>query len=238
MSYSQIGRRYGKAPETATRSGDQSRRRLSPQRLLERPPATGVPSDHDRDALMAALDALDQRLLFYSCDGALVHTTRGFRNALADDEPRSLRDEIQLFAASSCGLARLRRMKEGEVVERMVVQELPGSPARRLVASYIGLDLFGGGPTVLIALEAGATDPLDADLLKQRFGFTAAQCRVARLLARGRTNREIADALCLSPHTARNHTQSILQRLGVSSRAQVASLLLRLHAGADEDEQI
>lgn len=236
MSYGQIGRRYSHPADAAHRSGERPRPRLSPQRLLERGSASGAPNDHDRDALMAALDALDQRLLFYSCDGVLVHATRGFRKAVADDEPR-LREEIQLFAASSCGLARLRRMKEGEVVERMVVQELAGTPSRRLVASYIGLDLFGGGPTVLIAMEAGATDPLDADLLKQRFGFTAAQCRVARLLARGHTNREIADALCLSPHTARNHTQSILQKIGVNSRAQVASVLLRLHSGGFENEQ-
>lgn len=237
MSYSQIGRRYSRPADAAARSGERPRPRFSPQRLLERAPATAAPSDHDRDALMAALDALDQRLLFYSCEGDLVHATREFRKAVADDEPR-LRDEIQLFAASSCGLARLRRMQDGEVMERMVVQELAGTPSRRLVASYIGLDLFGGGPTVLIALEAGATDPLDAHLLKQRFGFTPAQCRVARLLARGHTNREIADTLCLSPHTARNHTQNVLQRLGVNSRAQVASVLLRLHAGGHEDEQI
>jgi len=42
------------------------------------------------------------------------------------------------------------------------------------------------------------------------------------LIARGLTNREIAQALAISERTAGNHVQLILNKLGVSSRAQIA----------------
>ena len=42
------------------------------------------------------------------------------------------------------------------------------------------------------------------------------------LLARCKTNGEIAEALCISPHTARHHTEAVLRKLEVGSRRQVA----------------
>ncbi|TQM79582.1 regulatory LuxR family protein [Saccharothrix saharensis] len=44
---------------------------------------------------------------------------------------------------------------------------------------------------------------------------------VARLLAQGRTNREIADVLFLSPRTVEQHVARVLRKLGVASRAQL-----------------
>ena len=40
-----------------------------------------------------------------------------------------------------------------------------------------------------------------------------------RLVAAGKTNREIAKALVLSDHTVRRHLQNIFNKIGVSSRA-------------------
>ena len=48
------------------------------------------------------------------------------------------------------------------------------------------------------------------------------ESEVAALVARGLTNRQIAADLVISERTADGHVASILSKLGVSNRAQVA----------------
>jgi DNA-binding NarL/FixJ family response regulator len=45
---------------------------------------------------------------------------------------------------------------------------------------------------------------------------------VAALVARGMSNREIAEALAISPATAERHVANIMNKLGYRSRAQIA----------------
>ena len=54
-------------------------------------------------------------------------------------------------------------------------------------------------------------------------GLTPREREVAALLARGLTNREIASELVISEGTAANHVERILNKLGLHSRAQVAT---------------
>lgn len=50
---------------------------------------------------------------------------------------------------------------------------------------------------------------------------------VLALIARGMENAEIADALDISPRTAKNHVSSILAKLGLPSRIQAAIFAVR-----------
>ena len=56
------------------------------------------------------------------------------------------------------------------------------------------------------------------------FGLTEREADVLRLLADGRTNREIGDALFISPKTVSVHLSSIMRKLGVRRRADAARI--------------
>jgi DNA-binding NarL/FixJ family response regulator len=53
-------------------------------------------------------------------------------------------------------------------------------------------------------------------------GLTRRERDVVALLARGQTNRQIAEALVLTEGTVENYVQRILGKLGVNNRAQIA----------------
>jgi DNA-binding NarL/FixJ family response regulator len=67
-------------------------------------------------------------------------------------------------------------------------------------------------PTLTIPEQITGTSPL-----------TRRQREVAVLIARGYSNKQIADELVLTTGTASNHVAQILRRLGCRSRAQVAT---------------
>jgi DNA-binding NarL/FixJ family response regulator len=56
-------------------------------------------------------------------------------------------------------------------------------------------------------------------------GLTPRELEVAKLVAAGLTNAELAQRLFISPRTAAVHVSKILSKLGVSSRTQVADRL-------------
>ncbi|MGH2560235.1 MAG: helix-turn-helix domain-containing protein [Thermomicrobiales bacterium] len=58
-------------------------------------------------------------------------------------------------------------------------------------------------------------------------GLTPREVEIARLLAEGLSNQQIADALSISLRTAQTHVANILNKLGLSSRAAVAAHAVR-----------
>jgi DNA-binding NarL/FixJ family response regulator len=53
--------------------------------------------------------------------------------------------------------------------------------------------------------------------------LTSRERDVVRLVAQGRTNREIGEALVMSSGTARTHVEHVLGKLGLRSRAEIAA---------------
>ena len=51
-------------------------------------------------------------------------------------------------------------------------------------------------------------------------GLTAREVEVLRLVAQGRSNKEIADELFIAQKTARNHVERVYAKLGVNNRTQ------------------
>jgi DNA-binding CsgD family transcriptional regulator/tetratricopeptide (TPR) repeat protein len=76
---------------------------------------------------------------------------------------------------------------------------------------------------------AGAADgpPPDAHA-GASLGLTARELEVLALVAEGRSNRQVADALFISAKTASVHVSNILAKLGVGSRVEAAAVAHRL----------
>jgi DNA-binding CsgD family transcriptional regulator len=65
-------------------------------------------------------------------------------------------------------------------------------------------------------------------------GLTEREVDVLKLVAAGRTNAQIADALFISIKTAGTHVSHVLAKLGVATRGEAAALAHREHLFADE----
>jgi len=115
----------------------------------------------------------------------------------------------------------------GEHVVPVTPLELPSSPAtqtldqlrqneavmlftqRAVAASALALGESGH-------VAAGVSDGTRTGLLGKR------QAEVAELVAEGLSNKQIGARLFISEHTVDSHVRSILNKLGVNSRAQIA----------------
>jgi len=74
------------------------------------------------------------------------------------------------------------------------------------------------------SIVPAAAQPTPARAAKQRFGgLTAREREVARLIARGLSNRGIADQLILGERTIESYVGNILSKMGFTSRAQIAA---------------
>ncbi|WP_217162339.1 LuxR family transcriptional regulator [Streptomyces sp. AC512_CC834] len=137
-------------------------------------------------------------------------------------------------------LARVRRRLAGALLatggedERARATEL--LRLARTVADHLGarplsdaVGLLGrrarltlGGTAGPAAAAAAPVDPADA------LGLTGRERDVLRLVSDGRTNRQIAEELFISPKTASVHVSNILAKLGVSGRGEAAAVAHRL----------
>jgi DNA-binding CsgD family transcriptional regulator len=68
--------------------------------------------------------------------------------------------------------------------------------------------------------------------VSDELGLTPREREVLALIADGRTNRQIAEALFISAKTASVHVSNILAKLGVANRGEAAAVAHRLHLTA------
>jgi non-specific serine/threonine protein kinase len=87
-----------------------------------------------------------------------------------------------------------------------------GLPMADAVAEGRGTTLSQSAASAAAVPEGGPADPL-----------TAREREVAQLVADGKTNRQIAEALVITEWTVDTHVRHILAKLNLRSRAQVAA---------------
>lgn len=125
------------------------------------------------------------------------------------------------------GAGRIRSAHPAVACALMSGMDDPGLATRARAAGLVGyfpksleLDRLLAGLARLAVGEvwfeeaAPAADPL----------LTPRQQQILRLAARGASNKEIAQALGIAPHTVKNHLAQVFERLGASNRAQAVLL--------------
>lgn len=78
---------------------------------------------------------------------------------------------------------------------------------------------------VLDKLRRDHIEPLET--LDTADTLSARELEVLKLVARGLENSQIAEELCISPRTAKNHLSNVLAKLGMSNRVQAAIYAVR-----------
>jgi DNA-binding CsgD family transcriptional regulator/PAS domain-containing protein len=177
------------------------------------------------DDLTRTLDTLGQAILIANHTGRVLHRTPALERLLGEDpEGARILEQVQLVVRS---LTTLTPPRAGDPPLSAATRDVRTRVARYRLYSSHHLEPLTAGPLILVSVERLTPEPLPDDMLRERFGLTRAEIRVARLLGDGKTNAEIAEALVISPHTAERHTERILHKLGVRSRAAVGAVLLK-----------
>ncbi len=101
------------------------------------------------------------------------------------------------------------------------------APALKAVMS--GQSVFGN--EIVTRLPELMRQEKGADLSDYSVGEREKE--LIRLVARGLSNREIADAMCLSEGTVRNYLSAVLEKLGLRDRTQLAVFYLRGGSGKE-----
>ena len=160
----------------------------------------------------------------------------------------------ELWSAAAAALDRVERGPLAAYCRRHEAEALVAAGASRTEAggplreAYAVAIRLGAGPLVreieLLAQRAridvavrDAPPTGTVPSAEEVLGLTAREAEVLELLARGRTNREIAATLVISVRTAGIHVSHILRKLGVPNRLEAAAIAHRLAATAGHPER-
>jgi len=101
-----------------------------------------------------------------------------------------------------------------------------GDPGGLLAAAHaaaVSLGMASLAARAAAAPQAART----AEVRLFRDGLSAREVEVLRLVAEGRSNREIGESLFISQNTVANHVRSILSKTGCANRADAAAYATR-----------
>jgi DNA-binding response OmpR family regulator len=117
----------------------------------------------------------------------------------------------------------LQRRARSEMASDQVALSSSTS-AIKLQLAYVGQI---GSDEILLRLLEGEFEN-DNLVLKRKLQLTQRESEVLMWIARGKSNRDIAEILDLSPRTVNKHLEQIYAKLGVENRASAAALAVRM----------
>lgn len=176
-------------------------------------------AEGDLDTAEQASSALDAVAATLPSDAvaAAAATARG-RVRLAAGKPGPALAELRSAAAAWRALGLPYEAAEAQTQVGLALRELGDAEGaeQELTAAHRAFQrVHASGDAHRVAgLLNGGTVPA---------GLTRRECEVLRLVAAGRTNRQIAAELVVSEHTVARHLGNIYTKLGVSSRTAAAA---------------
>lgn len=203
----------------------------SPIRLTAPPRPVGAPRPRLLAASRAAapplleeyLDLLPVAAATLDALGRLTSANQPLRRMLDDaDAGRALAAELTAAARDV-----LTAPYAGDLLEASTDDGLLVIRGRRVRSPQLA-----PGAAVVLLVHPAPESALVDERVRRHFRLTATQARVAVLLSEGLSNRALATRLCVSPHTARHHTDHVFTKLNVHRRAEVGPALRRARAHA------
>jgi DNA-binding response OmpR family regulator len=164
----------------------------------------------------AALDVSGRYLLAVNGVGKIMWATPQAQKLLSDALAADSDDDVVLPDPIPQWLDQARKGKAGSKAATMTA--LPGNEQLRL--QYMGR--LGTNEFLLrLAKDSGTETPAE---FSSELGLTTREGEVLSWLSKGKTNRDIAQILGLSPRTVDKHLEQIYSKLGVENRTAAAAI--------------
>jgi DNA-binding NarL/FixJ family response regulator len=164
----------------------------------------------------AALDVSGRFLLAVNRQGTIMWATPQAQKLLSDDLATDTDGELVLPGVMLEWLEQVQENKAGPKVSAMA--SFPDNEQLRL--QYMGK--LGANEFLLrLAKDSGTKMPAE---FSSELGLTSREGEVLSWLAKGKTNRDIAQILGLSPRTVDKHLEQIYAKLGVENRTAAAAI--------------
>ena len=167
----------------------------------------------------AALDVSGRYLLAVNGIGRIIWATPQAQKLLADTLAADADDYFILPEPMPQWLDQAQKGKIGS--QSPVIAAFPGNELLKL--QYMGK--VGPNEFLLrLVKESGADTPAE---FSRELGLTAREGEVLSWLSKGKTNRDIAQILGLSPRTVDKHLEQIYSKLGVENRTAAAAIAVK-----------
>ena len=164
----------------------------------------------------AALDVSGRYLLAVSRQGKIMWATPQAQKLLSDNLAAGADDELVLPDPMLQWLEQAQKSKAGS--KTAAVASFPNDEQLRL--QYMGKL---GPNEFLLRLAKDTSANLPAEFSSE-LGLTTREGEVLSWLSKGKTNRDIAQILGLSPRTVDKHLEQIYAKLGVENRTAAAAI--------------
>lgn len=180
-----------------------------------------------RDALVDQLDSDPRPSLVFRPNGDELYRNPAAGDLLSEDHRAPLEEEARRLAVRLTALRRTPRKSDPGPPALVDEPEVGvGAERFRLSATFLPPGVVDREWAALVRLQPLLAPLPSPETIVRGLGLTPRQAEVALHIARGRTSADIADLLGISVHTVRRHTEAILSRLDVPSKAAVGTRIL------------